>query len=144
MRERGRSMLGSRPLAAVSLLGLLGAVATLAPACGDETTGSSTGGGSSSGSTGGGGGTGGGPPLPTGLSSKVTNNRFLVADQMLAAIEMQVSGEPFAELLGRDIGGYDRFSAQTDNYIDPETGMLTSDPLGFSLAIESYEYSKQS
>jgi MFS family permease len=27
---------------------------------------------------------------------------------MLASIEMQISGEPFAELLGRDLGGYDR------------------------------------
>ncbi len=90
----------------------------------------------------GGGGSGGG--LPKGLSAQTTNTRFVVADQMRASIEMQISGEPFAELLGRDIGGYDRFSDKTDNYIDPGTGELTSDPLGFSLAIESYEYSKQS
>jgi hypothetical protein len=83
-------------------------------------------------------------PLPTSLSAKVTSTRFLTADHMLASIEMQISGEPFAELLGRDIGGYDRFSATTDNYLDPETGARGVDGLGFSLAIESYEYSKQS
>jgi hypothetical protein len=82
-------------------------------------------------------------PLPTSLSAKVTNPRFLTADHMLASIEMQISGEPFAELLGRDIAGYDRFSATTDNYRDPETGAAQVDGLGFSLAIESYEYSKQ-
>jgi hypothetical protein len=83
-------------------------------------------------------------PLSTKLSAKTSSTRFHTADQMLASIEMQISGEPFAELLGRDIAGYDRFSDKTDNYIDPETGMPGSDPLGFSLAIESYEYSKQS
>lgn len=92
---------------------------------------------------GGAGGAGGQLMLPTGLSATVTSTRFLTADVMLAAIEMQVSGEPFAELLGRDIGGYDRFSDQTDNYLDPDTGVVGSDPLGFSLAVESYEYSKQ-
>ncbi|MEO7329404.1 MAG: hypothetical protein ABI193_12545, partial [Minicystis sp.] len=78
-------------------------------------------------------------PLSTTLAATTSSTRFLTADHMLASIEMQISGEPFAELLGRDVGGYDRFSAQTDNYIDPATGMLGSDPLGFSLAIESYE-----
>jgi hypothetical protein len=82
--------------------------------------------------------------LPTSLSATVTNTRFLTADHMLASIEMQISGEPFAELLGRDIAGYDRFGATTDKYIDPTTGEPTVDKLGFSLAIESYEYSKQS
>jgi hypothetical protein len=83
-------------------------------------------------------------PLSTKLAATTTATRFFTADHMLASIEMQISGEPFADLLGRDVGGYDRFSAQTDNYIDPVTGMLGSDPLGFSLAIESYEYSKMS
>ena len=81
--------------------------------------------------------------LPVALSATTTSTRFHTADVMFASIEMQVSGEPFAELLGRDIGLYDRFSDETDNYIDPETGAPTIDPLGFSLAIESYEYSKQ-
>ena len=83
-------------------------------------------------------------PLSTTIAATTSSTRFLTADHMLASIEMQISGEPFAELLGRDIAGYDRFSAQADNYIDPATGMPGKDPLGFSLAIESYEYSKQS
>jgi hypothetical protein len=90
-----------------------------------------------------GGGGDAGPHLPTGLTAKITSTRFLTADHMLASIEMQLSGEPFAELLGRDLGGFDRFSAQTDNYTDPDTGVTGSDPLGFSLGVESYEYSKQ-
>ena len=93
--------------------------------------------------TGGQGGSGGGPVLPTGLTGKVNSRRFLTADHMLASIEMQISGEPFAELLGRDIGGYDRFSSTPDVYIDPGTGMSIPDQLGFATAIESYEYSKQ-
>src|SRR5690242_2989272 len=63
------------------------------------------------GTTTGGGGAGGGEPvLPTGLRAKVNNRRFMTADHMLASIEMQITGEPFAELLGRNLGGYDRFS----------------------------------
>lgn len=137
-------MFGARPLAAAWLLGLLGVATTLASGCGSDPVDQPDAGKGGSGGSGGTGGTGGGPPLPTGLSSTVTNKRFMVADHMLASIEMQVSGEPFAELMGRDIAGYDRFSATTDNYLDPETGMVGSDPLGFSLAVESYEYSKQS
>jgi len=130
------TLLGARSLVAVSLVCALGA--GLGGACGDDESTSST-------ANGGAGGTGGsgGAALPTGLTAKVTNTRFITADHMLASIEMQISGEPFAELLGRDIGGFDRFSAQTDNYLDPNTQMPGSDPLGFSLAIESYEYSKQ-
>ncbi|MEO7331363.1 MAG: hypothetical protein ABI193_22495 [Minicystis sp.] len=83
-------------------------------------------------------------PLSTKLAATTGSTRFLTADHMLASIEMQISGEPFAELLGRDTGGYDRFSAQTDTYLDPSSGEAIHDPLGFSLAVESYEYSKQS
>ncbi|MFO0756805.1 MAG: hypothetical protein U0359_09950 [Byssovorax sp.] len=85
------------------------------------------------------------PPdeLPTKLVASTTDTRFQTADHMLAAIEMQISGEPFAELIGRDLGGYDRFSAQEDNYLDPATNMPGLDPLGFSMAVETYEYSKQ-
>ena len=43
-------------------------------------------------------------------------------NHFLASIEMQISGEPFAQLLGRNLAGYDRFSATTDLYIDPATG----------------------
>ncbi len=90
------------------------------------------------------------PPLPKGaatpktfFTSKTMDTRFYVADHFLASIEMQVSGEPFAELLGRDLAGYDRFSTTPDLYIDPSSGQNTVDPMSYSMAIESYEYSKQ-
>lgn len=143
-----KRMLRARPSTALGILGVAASMVTAScyvdnvPSYSDAGTTSTGGSGGGSGGTGGTGGTG--PALPTGLTATVASTRFLTADVMLASIEMQVSGEPFAELIGRDIGGYDRFSAQTDNYIDPETGELGSDPLGFSLGIESYEYSKQS
>ena len=77
------------------------------------------------------------------VQGTLADTRFYVAENMLAAIEMQISGEPFAELLPRDIAGYDRFSADTNIYVDPETGEAQTDTLGWALAIESYEYSKQ-
>src|SRR5262245_57150421 len=132
-------MLGARSLVAASLVAVLGA--GLGGACGGG-SGDPAGSSASSGTSGPGGGDGG-PGLPTGLTGKVTNTRFMTADHMLASMEMQISGEPLAELLGRDLGGYDRFSAQTDNYTDPNTMKPGTDPLGFSLAVESYEYSKQ-
>jgi hypothetical protein len=140
---------------AASVLGLLGAasMSTAATGCSggqilppplpDGTT-SSAGGGDASSSSGGEGGAGGGPVLPTGLKSTVANRRFLTADHMLASIEMQISGEPFAELLGRDLAGYDRFSDKPDIYLDPDTDMGATDIIGFTTAVESYEYSKQS
>lgn len=135
---------GARPLTAAYVLGMLSAGFTAG--CYENTpatTGGAGGMGTTSSATATGGAGGTGTSLPSKLEATTTSTRFITADVMLAAIEMQVSGEPFAELIGRDIAGYDRFSAQTDNYLDPETGEPTSDPLGFSLAIESYEYSKQ-
>ena len=84
--------------------------------------------------------------LPTGLVAKTTSTTFNTADHMLASGEMQVSGEPFAELLGRSLGGYNRFSNMTDLYTDPVSGQTVRDLLGWSLAIpeESYEYSRSS
>ena len=146
---------------AVSVLGLLGGATMSSVVSGcdggqiipppgpDGGTTSSAGGGSSTGasssaSTGGqGGGGGNGPMLHTGLAAKVTSRRFLTADHMLASLEMQISGEPFAELMGRDLGGYDRFSSTPDVYVDPSTGMSAPDLIGFTTAVESYEYSKQ-
>jgi len=131
---------------AVSVLGLLGAsgAGSLASGCSGGLTlqpplpdGGTTGTGSSTGTGGGGGG------LPTGLTAKVNNRRFFTADHMLASIEMQISGEPFAELLGRDLAGYDRFSSTPDVYIDPDTSKPGPDQIGFTTAVESYEYSKQ-
>jgi hypothetical protein len=130
---------------AVSVLGLVGAatLSSLASGCdgGQIYPPPLPDGGTGGGGTGG--GDGGGAPLPTGLTAKVNNRRFLTADHMLASIEMQLSGEPFAELLGRDLGGYDRFSSTPDVYLDPETGKPAQDLLGFATAVESYEYSKQ-
>ncbi|HZS38090.1 MAG TPA: hypothetical protein VFF06_14735 [Polyangia bacterium] len=90
------------------------------------------------------------PSLPKGaptparyFSAKLLDTRFHVADHMLASIEMQISGEPFAQLLGRNLTGFDRFSLVTDQYTDPSTGAISNDPLGYVTAIESYEYSKQ-
>ncbi len=72
-----------------------------------------------------------------------TDTRFHTADHFLASIEMQISGEPFAQLLGRNLAGYDRFNTTPDLYSDPATGKTVVDPLSYSLAVESYEYSKQ-
>jgi hypothetical protein len=89
-------------------------------------------------------------PLPDGgatpvtyFTAQLTDKTFYVADHFLASIEMQISGEPFAQLLGRDLAGYDRFSTTPDLYIDPATGQSIVDPLSYSMAIESYEYSTQ-
>jgi hypothetical protein len=85
-----------------------------------------------------------GKPTPvTFFTAKMTDKSFKVADHFLASIEMQISGEPFAQLLGRNLAGYDRFSKTPDLYTDPATGVTTVDPLSYSMAIESYEYSKQ-
>ena len=74
-------------------------------------------------------------------TSAMTDGDFHTADHFLASIEMQISGEPFAQLLGRDLANYDRTAP--DLYFDPQAIRPVVDPLGFSLAIESYEYSKQ-
>ena len=90
------------------------------------------------------------PPLPKGkptpttyFTSKTTDNHFYVANHFLASMEMQISGEPFAQLLGRNLAGYNRYSTIPDLYFDPKTGIVSVDPLSYSMAIESYEYSKQ-
>jgi hypothetical protein len=83
------------------------------------------------------------PPPPTYFTAELTDATFRTADHFLASIEMQISGEPFAQLLGRNLAGYDRFNRTTDLYIDPDTGRAQVDPLSYSIAVESYEYSKQ-
>ena len=83
------------------------------------------------------------PPPATYFFAERTDSTFNVADHFLASIEMQISGEPFAQLLGRDLAGYDRFNRTPDLYFDPTTGRASVDTLGYSTAIESYEYSKQ-
>ena len=77
------------------------------------------------------------------FSATRTDSRFHVAEHMQATVEMQISGEPFAQLLGRNLTGFDRFNRTTDLYADPALGRVTLDPLGYAAAVESYEYSKQ-
>jgi hypothetical protein len=83
------------------------------------------------------------PPPTSYFTAERTDTTFYTADHFLASIEMQISGEPFAQLLGRSLNGYDRFSVTTDLYTDTTTGRARRDPLSYSMAIESYEYSKQ-
>ncbi len=65
-----------------------------------------------------------------------------VAELMRAAIEMQQSGEPLAEAMGRNLAGFDRNSSHTDQYKDLDSGNVSTDLVGYSTAVESYEYSK--
>jgi len=65
-----------------------------------------------------------------------------VAPLLRAAIEMQHSGEPLAEAMGRSLAGYDRNLATPDQYLNPDTKMSELDLAGYSSAVESYEYSK--
>src|SRR5262245_27435667 len=88
-----------------------------------------------------GGGSDGAPV--TALHAALVDRTFLVADHMRASIEMQISGEPFAQLLGYDLAGFNRSNLSPVIYKDPATHLLRFDPLGWALAIESYEYSKQ-
>ena len=62
---------------------------------------------------------------------------------MLAAGEMQISGEPLAQAMGRDLSAYSRDQIPANLYNDPALGVLWIDLTGFSTAVESYEYSKQ-
>jgi hypothetical protein len=87
-------------------------------------------------------GSGDSGPIPY-LSSILVNDRFYVADHMRASLEMQISGEPFAQLLGYNLAGFDRTLTVTDQYFDPATQQLLTQPLGYALAVENYEYSKQ-
>ncbi len=77
------------------------------------------------------------------LWAALSNHDFMVAEHMRASYEMQLSGEPFAILLGYNLRGFSRSDTVTDQYLNPATGQLTTDPLGYALAVESYEYSKQ-
>jgi hypothetical protein len=87
------------------------------------------------------------------------DTRFVTRDHFMAALEMQLSGEPFAQTLtapyapnGRVLSYYSRDHIPPNLYFlpsltPPETppGMATGivDLPGFSSAVESYEYSKQ-
>ena len=84
-------------------------------------------------------------PQTARLTATVGSTRFVTREHFLAAGEMQISGEPFAEAMGRDLGNYSRDHLPTDIYFD--TSPLSNgdwiDLPGFSTGVESYEYSKQ-
>ena len=82
------------------------------------------------------------PPRVT-ITMTVNDTRFVVREHMIAAGEMQISGEPLAEAMGRDLGAYSREFVPPDVYQDTVLGRLWVDLPGFSSGIESYEYSKQ-
>lgn len=77
------------------------------------------------------------------ITMTVGSTRFVTREHMLAAGEMQISGEPLAEAMGRDLGAYSRDFVPADVYQDTTLGLLWVDLAGFSSGIESYEYSKQ-
>lgn len=77
------------------------------------------------------------------ITSTVNSTRFVVREHMLAGAEMQLSGEPLAQAMGRSVMNYSRDRVPTDLYFDPTFVLSWTDLAGFSSAIESYEYSKQ-
>ncbi len=87
------------------------------------------------------------------LNVSAVDTTFVTADHFIASVEMQLSGEPFAQAMGRDLGGYTRdYSCQASvcspsTYDDPtvadQDAAVRIDLAGFSSAVESYEYSKQ-
>jgi hypothetical protein len=99
-----------------------------------------------------------GPVVPQSyaLSVASVDTTFVTEDHFIASVEMQLSGEPFAEAMGRDLRGYRRDYSCAESlcspsvYWDPALPPADDggpvgrvDLAGFSSAIESYEYSKQ-
>ena len=85
------------------------------------------------------------------LTVTAIDTTFVTEDHFIAAVEMQLAGEPFAESMGRELGGYTRDYAcqdagcQASVYSDPSSadGSTVIDLPGYASAVESYEYSKQ-
>jgi hypothetical protein len=85
------------------------------------------------------------------LTVTAVDTTFVTEDHFIAAVEMQLAGEPFAEAMGRDLGGYSRDYAcqdagcQASVYTDPSSadGSSVIDLPGYGSGVESYEYSKQ-
>ena len=86
-------------------------------------------------------GTDAGVATPPTITATVQSTRFVTREHLLAAGEMQISGEPFAEAMGRDLANYSRDHLPTDIYFDtaPTSGGPWIDLPGFSTAVESYE-----
>ncbi|HEY2744132.1 MAG TPA: hypothetical protein VGL86_05905, partial [Polyangia bacterium] len=79
------------------------------------------------------------------ITATGTQTRFVSREHFLAGGEMQISGEPLAEAMGRDLANYSRDHLPTDLYFDTSTiaqGPWIDLP-GFASGVESYEYSKQ-
>ncbi len=85
------------------------------------------------------------PPQTATITATAVTTRFVTREHFLASGEMQISGEPFAEAMGRDLASYSRDLVPPDIYLDmsPQSLGVWIDLTGFSTAIESYEYSKQ-
>ncbi|HEY6034894.1 MAG TPA: hypothetical protein VIV58_11555, partial [Kofleriaceae bacterium] len=83
------------------------------------------------------------PPRRVTITATVTSTRFVTREHMLAGGEMQISGEPLAEAMGRRLPNFSRDRIPTDLYFDSQFNLSWIDLAGFSAAIESYEYSKQ-
>jgi hypothetical protein len=90
------------------------------------------------------------PPQVYALTVANIDTRFVTEDHFIASVEMQLSGEPFASAMGRDLTGYARdylcgeAVCQASLYTDPagDAGSVI-DLAGFASGVESYEYSKQ-
>ncbi len=52
------------------------------------------------------------------LTATVGSTQFVTREHMLAAGEMQISGEPFAESMNRTLANYSRDHLPTDLYFD--------------------------
>ena len=61
----------------------------------------------------------GAQPIVT-ITATVNSTRFVTREHMLAAGEMQISGEPLAEAMGRTLANYSRDRVPTDLYFDPQ------------------------
>jgi hypothetical protein len=85
-------------------------------------------------------------PVQVTITGTDVQTRTVTREHLLAAAEMQLSGEPLAEAMGRNRALYSRFHLPTDLYFDdqPLSPGAWVDVNGFSTAIESYEYSKMS
>jgi hypothetical protein len=93
------------------------------------------------------------PPQTLALVVSSVDTTFDTENHFIASVEMQLSGEPFAQAMGRDLGGFSRNYACQDSvcqasvYADPANTDPNAAPVvdlaGYSAAIESYEYSKQ-
>jgi hypothetical protein len=93
------------------------------------------------------------PPQTVALVVTAVDPTFATEDHFMASFEMQLSGEPLAEKMGRKLLGYRRDYACQDSvcqaslYADPALAHTDHreriDLTGYSAAVESYEYSKQ-